>query len=113
VTAVALFNFTFAIIPYSRVSANQAVEFAFRLKPALANGAIVYFSDFNTDDWFARYFNPQTKWRPAQEAAIDADLRAGQACMAGDDRHRPVLRDRRTLADRAARGRRVARACQR
>ena len=39
---------------------------------------MVFFRAFNTDDWYARYFNPQSQWRPAESAmAIDEELRAG------------------------------------
>ena len=74
VTLMALFNLTFAIIPYSRADANEAVAFAFRLEQHLASGTTVYFSDLNTDDWLVRYFNPQTTWR---QAASPADVGAG------------------------------------
>jgi hypothetical protein len=72
--AIAVFNLTFAIIPYSRVTANEAVAFAFSLEQHLASGATVYFSDLNTDDWLVRYFNPQTSWR---QVASSADVGAG------------------------------------
>ena len=79
VTAVAIFNFTFAIIPYSRVTANPALDFALRLNPVLQSGAVVYYYEFNSDDWFVRYFNPQTIWQQAVgPSQIDDDLRAGK-----------------------------------
>ena len=75
VALLALSNLTFAILPYSHPSANPAIAFALDLQ---AEG-IVYFQDFNTDDWFARYFNPRTQWKPLETtAAIEADLRAGR-----------------------------------
>jgi len=74
VALMALFNLTFAIIPYSRVDANEAVAFAFSLKPHLESGTTVYFSDLNTDDWLVRYFNPQSSWR---QVASPADVGAG------------------------------------
>jgi hypothetical protein len=40
----------------------------------MAGGATVYYADLNTDDWFVRYFNPQTKWR---QVASPADVGAG------------------------------------
>ena len=40
---------------------------------------MVLFRNFSTDDWFARYFNPQSRWQPAGTAgAIDAELHAGR-----------------------------------
>jgi hypothetical protein len=71
---IALCNLTFAIIPYSRVTANQAVAFALNLQQHLASGSVVYYSDLNTDDWLVRYFNPQTTWR---QVASPADIHAG------------------------------------
>jgi hypothetical protein len=79
VTLVALINLTFAILPYSRVTSNQAVAFAFDLHKSLANG-IVYFRTFATpDNWFARYFNPATQWKYADSTVlIEQDLRNGR-----------------------------------
>jgi len=76
VAALALANFTFAIIPYSRVTANEAVAFALSLEQGpLREGGVVYFRNLNTDDWLARYFNPRTEWRRADSTLmIDASL---------------------------------------
>jgi hypothetical protein len=74
VALIALSNLTFAIIPYSRASANEAVAFAFSLEQHFASGSTVYYSDLNTDNWLVRYFNPQTKWR---QVASPADAGAG------------------------------------
>jgi hypothetical protein len=74
VALVALSNLTFAIIPYSRATANEAVAFAFSLERHLAAGSTVYYSDLNTDDWLVRYFNPRTKWR---QVASPTDVEAG------------------------------------
>jgi hypothetical protein len=42
-------------------------------------GSVVFFRAFNTDDWYARCFNPQSQWRSAESiAAIDGELRAGR-----------------------------------
>jgi hypothetical protein len=80
VAAVALSNLTFGIVPYSRVTANPAVDLATHLDSALRNGAVVYYWNFNTDDTFVRYFNPQTIWHPPDTpSAIDTDLVAGKA----------------------------------
>ena len=78
VVLLALFNLTFAIIPYSRPAANAAIDFAMRLGADLERRAVVYYWDLNTDDWFARYFNPQTRWERATGTdSIDASLNAG------------------------------------
>ena len=73
VALLALSNLTFAIVPYSKPTANEAVAFALGLKNHLASGTNVYFWSFNTDDWFARYFNPQTNWQQAGPAASIGD----------------------------------------
>ena len=73
---LALSNLTLGIIPYSRVSSNDVVAFAQDLH--LPPGSVVFFRAFNTDDWYARYFNPQLQWRAAESiASIDAELRSG------------------------------------
>lgn len=108
VVLMVLCNLTFAIIPYSKESANSAVEFAIGLKTRLERGAIVYFRVFNSDDWLARYFNPQTSWKYADSIeAIDCDLRSGKSVWVETtalDEFRlqhPVWLDQRT--DKAAR----------
>lgn len=78
VALLALSNFTLGILPYSRASSNDVVAFAQDLH--LRPGSVVFFRAFNTDDWYARYFNPQSEWRPAKSlAAIDEELRNGHS----------------------------------
>jgi hypothetical protein len=80
VILIGLVNLTFAIVPYSNDNANGAVAFAMSLRSVLEEGSIVYFHNFNTDDWFARYFNPSTQWKHTDTTAtIDADLRRGNS----------------------------------
>ncbi len=44
----------------------------------MSRGSVVFFRDFTVDNWFARYFNPQTQWKHAEVTSdIDADLRLG------------------------------------
>lgn len=75
---LALSNLTLGIIPYSRASSNDVVAFAQDLR--LSPGSVVFFRAFNTDDWYARYFNPQSQWRAAGSTmTIDDELRAGHA----------------------------------
>ena len=79
VALLALSNLTLGIIPYSRASSNDIVAFAFSLNQALNPGSVVLFRNLSTDDWFARYFNPQSRWQHAGTAgAIDAELHAGR-----------------------------------
>ncbi len=76
---LALFNLTFAIVPYSRTTSNVALGFSLRLEPALASGALVYYHELDPDDSMARYFNPQTEWRPLETVEeIDHELASGK-----------------------------------
>jgi hypothetical protein len=80
VAAVATWNLTCGIAPYSRMESNATASFAMSLRDSLPSGAVVYYWDFNTDDWFARYFNPRTRWlRATETAAIDAHLGRGES----------------------------------
>ncbi|MBI4469635.1 MAG: hypothetical protein HY650_09980, partial [Acidobacteria bacterium] len=64
VAAVMLSNFTFLILPYARPEANQPLAFALQMNQVWKPGTVVYFGQFNTDDWTIKYFNPMTTWRP-------------------------------------------------
>jgi hypothetical protein len=75
---LASFNLVFGVIPYSRLSANSAVEFAMHLSGVMPPGTVVYYSIFNTDDWLACYFNPQTRWEVLPpKAVVDNHLKNG------------------------------------
>ena len=77
VALLTLLNLTLGLLPYSRVSSNDVVAFAQGLR--LTPGSVVFYRAFNTDDWYARYFNAGTQWRAADStAAIDSELRAGR-----------------------------------
>jgi hypothetical protein len=60
---VALANLALYIFPYSRPDYNQALKFATRMRPLWSDRTVVYYSNFTVDDWFIRYFNPQTTWK--------------------------------------------------
>jgi len=64
VATMALANLAFYIFPYSRPDYNQALRFAARMRPLWRAGTVVYYSEYTVDDWFIRYFNPQTIWKP-------------------------------------------------
>lgn len=64
VATMALANLALYIFPYSRPDYNQALRFATRMQPLWPRGTVVYYSNFSVDDWFIRYFNPQTVWVP-------------------------------------------------
>jgi hypothetical protein len=63
VATMALANLAFYIFPYSRPDYNQAMRFAHRMKHIWSDRTVVYYSDFIVDDWYIRYFNPQTTWK--------------------------------------------------
>jgi hypothetical protein len=80
VPAVAAWNLACGIIPYSHIESSVPASFAMSLRETLPRGAVVYYLDLNADDWFARYFNPRTRWQRASEtAAIDGDLGRGES----------------------------------
>jgi hypothetical protein len=65
VATMALANLALYIFPYSRPDYNQALRFATRMRPLWSSGTVVYYyNEFTVDDWFIRYFNPQTTWKP-------------------------------------------------
>jgi len=71
----ALFNLSFAIVPYSRASSNPALSFALRMGQTLKPGTVVYYDNFIVEDSFVRYFNPQTRWKQlGTTISIDRDL---------------------------------------
>ena len=76
----ALFNLSFAIVPYSRASSNPALSFALRMSQAFQPGTVIYYENFIVEDSFVRYFNPQTQWkRLGTTSAIDRDLQSAAA----------------------------------
>jgi hypothetical protein len=68
VAAMALANLAFYIFPYSRADYNQALRFAHRMARVWSDRTVVYYSDFIVDDWYIRYFNPQTTWKQIDPA---------------------------------------------
>ncbi len=70
--ALALANLALYIYPYSRSDYNQSLRFAMRMRPLWSDRTIVYYRVFTVDDWFIRYFNPETTWKrldPAESAS--------------------------------------------
>ena len=82
---VALANLALYIFPYSRPDYNQALRFAARMRPLWSDRTVVYYSNFNVDDWFIRYFNPQTTWKAMEPAnSVEAFVdRAGRDIESG------------------------------
>lgn len=72
VTTMALANLAFYIFPYSRPEYNQAMRFAHRMSHDWSDHTVVYYSDFIVDDWYIRYFNPQTTWKYIDPSRYDA-----------------------------------------
>ncbi len=76
----ALFNLSFAIVPYSRASSNPALSFALRMGQTLKPGTVVYYDNFIVEDSFVRYFNPQTQWKQlSTTTSIDRDLQSSES----------------------------------
>ena len=80
VATMALANLALYIFPYSRPDYNQALRFATRMRPLWPSGTVVYYNEYTVDDWFIRYFNPQTVWKPI-------DQRDGTSNFAGIAAH--------------------------
>jgi hypothetical protein len=73
----ALFNLSFAIVPYSRTSSNPALSFALRMSQTFKPGTVIYYDNFLVEDSFVRYFNPQTQWKRLETTtSIDQDLQS-------------------------------------
>ena len=87
VATMVLANLAFYIFPYSRPDYNQGVRFALRMQPLWSGRTIVYYSDFMVDDWYIRYFNPQTTWKPLNPAngAESFAQEAGREIETGHD----------------------------
>jgi hypothetical protein len=97
-------NLAFGIVPCSNINANGAIAFAQRLQNALPSGSIVYYWEFNTDDSFMSYFDPQSHWLPVTSVdAIDAALHGGESvwlettALDHFTRHNPAWLAARTL----------------
>jgi len=72
--AMALANLSLSIFPYSHVEANDPLSFALRMNRFWTNKTVIYYASFSPDDWFIRYFNPETEWKAARSRA---DLEEG------------------------------------
>ena len=85
VVLMATLNFTLYIGPYSRAEASPPLHVALEARSVLADDAVVYFSDFNCDNWWIKYFNMRTTWRQAPldqhddfSAELESLLRSGR-----------------------------------
>ncbi|MCI0620083.1 MAG: hypothetical protein L0387_00130 [Acidobacteria bacterium] len=63
VVVMILINFTFLIYPYSKTEATPPVHLAIKANE-IWHDDVIYFSNFNCDNWIFRYFNKGTTWRP-------------------------------------------------
>jgi hypothetical protein len=57
-------NFAAYVYPRSHDSAAPVVEFAKKLNGQLPHSAVIYYRSFVPDDWYLRYFTPDTEWKP-------------------------------------------------
>ena len=80
--AVAVFNLAFYIIPNSRVESNPPLDFALRMRRVWNRETLIYYREFNTDNWTIRYFNPETSWKLLDAnrlPELEAELQQGEA----------------------------------
>ena len=63
VVVMILINFTFLIYPYSKTEATPPVHLAVKANE-IWHDDVIYFSEFNCDNWIFKYFNKRTTWRP-------------------------------------------------
>lgn len=63
VAIVALSNFSFLVLPYTTLTANPSLRFALRMNRTWNQATVIYYANFNPDNWLIRYFNPVTRWQ--------------------------------------------------
>ena len=56
---------------------------ATRMRPLWPSGTVVYYGEYTVDDWFIRYFNPQTVWKPIEAQPSSFADSAAQDTEAG------------------------------
>lgn len=59
---VCAWNFTVAIYPNARASANEVLTFALDRRNGWQEGSQVLYANSHADLWLIRYFNPQVAW---------------------------------------------------
>jgi hypothetical protein len=75
VAIMALANFLFSILPYSRVEKNPPLALAFELNKQWPAGTVVYYASENSDNNLVRYFNPKTEWKQlADLSQLESDV---------------------------------------
>jgi hypothetical protein len=55
-------NFAFFIYPNSKIKNNEILDFALQHRLDWPQGTTILFSEFHSDLWTIRYFNPQASW---------------------------------------------------
>ncbi len=77
VTAMAISNFVFFILPLTHVEKFPPLAFALGLNQTLSAKSVIYYSQPNADNQLVRYFNPSTTWKllkPKDGTLLDRDL---------------------------------------
>lgn len=74
VTAMAISNFVFFILPLSRTEKYPPLSFALQMNGRWAPGTVVFYAKDNADNALIRYFNPSTTWRELRAGSIDPGL---------------------------------------
>jgi hypothetical protein len=62
-------NFAFFIYPNARIENNEILAFAMQHRVDWPQGTTIIFSEFHSDLWTMRYFNPQVSWVEKDSAA--------------------------------------------
>ena len=71
VCCLMIWNLLLLTYPSAQPSANPVFVYSKMLKPMWPPDTVVYYRAFTPDDWFVRYFNPQSTW--IQTACRDQD----------------------------------------
>lgn len=79
VVVMIVINFTFLIYPYSKAEATPPVDLAIKAKEIWKDD-VIYYADFNCDNWMFKYFNKRTTWRPITFSDLEA-LREELLCL--------------------------------
>lgn len=70
VTAMAISNFAFFILPLSRTEKYPPLSFALQMNERWAPGTVIFYAKDNADNALIRYFNPSTTWRALPAGSI-------------------------------------------
>lgn len=78
VSAIAVSNLTFYILPLAQVKNYPPLAVALRMNQAWSQGTIVYFASRNSDNSLVRYFNPKAVWVEVKPETMETQMQALQ-----------------------------------